>query len=223
MQAPRITRNALPFLIGMPLAWAVLWFHPNVAPDDVYRDLRDEVTAYQIVHVGTLIFIGLMGVALYMLVRDLPGKAATISRLAIGPFVLLYESLRDRHRAGDRRARPARERRARGAAPRRVRRHPGSGRQRHRGRSRRRRKHRGAGMDNSGHRGCGCSPPRWRADPGNGTPRAVAGRGLAPAAHGPIGLACFASAVLMLYRSQRVNASRTAQAETPTPTPAATV
>ena len=31
-----------------------------------------------------------MGVALYMLVRDLPGRAATISRLAIGPFVLFY-------------------------------------------------------------------------------------------------------------------------------------
>ena len=38
------------------------------------------------------IFIGLMGVALYMLVRDLPGKAATISRWAIGPFVLLYSA-----------------------------------------------------------------------------------------------------------------------------------
>jgi hypothetical protein len=44
------------------------------------------------VHVGTLIFIGLMGVALYTLVRDLPGKAATISRLAIGPFVLFYSA-----------------------------------------------------------------------------------------------------------------------------------
>ena len=31
-----------------------------------------------------------MGVALYLLVRDLPGRAATISRLAIGPFVLFY-------------------------------------------------------------------------------------------------------------------------------------
>ena len=43
-----------------------------------------------IVHAGTLVFIGLMGLALYMLVRDLPGKAATISRMAIGPFVLFY-------------------------------------------------------------------------------------------------------------------------------------
>ena len=32
MKAPRITRNQLLFLIGTPLAWAVLlWFHPDVA------------------------------------------------------------------------------------------------------------------------------------------------------------------------------------------------
>ena len=48
------------------------------------------MTTYQVVHVGTLIFIGLIGVALYLLVRDMPGTAARISRLAIGPFVLLY-------------------------------------------------------------------------------------------------------------------------------------
>ena len=56
----------------------------------MYGGLRDEVTTYQIVHAGTLIFIGLMGAALYLLVRALPGTAAKISRLAIGPFVLLY-------------------------------------------------------------------------------------------------------------------------------------
>jgi hypothetical protein len=79
------------FLMGVPLAWAVLlWFHPSVAPDDVYGDLRDQVVTYQIVHTGTLVFIGLIGVALYLLVRDLPGRAARISRLAIGPFVLFY-------------------------------------------------------------------------------------------------------------------------------------
>jgi hypothetical protein len=75
----------------MPLAWAVLlWFHPNVDPNHVYADLRDNVVAYQIVHAGTLVFIGLIGLALYLLVRDLPGRAAKISRLAIGPFVLFY-------------------------------------------------------------------------------------------------------------------------------------
>jgi hypothetical protein len=79
------------FLIGVPLAWAVLlWFHPSVDPDDVYGSLRDQAVTYQIVHIGTLVFIGLMGAALYLLVRDLPGRAARISRLAIGPFVLFY-------------------------------------------------------------------------------------------------------------------------------------
>ena len=88
---PPIAPKRLAFLIAVPLAWgALLWFHPAVGPDSVYQDLRDQVNAYLIVHVGTLIFIGLMGVALYMLVRDLPGRAATISRLAIGPFVVFY-------------------------------------------------------------------------------------------------------------------------------------
>ena len=91
MDSPRFTRPVLAFAIGVPLGWAVLlWFHPDVDPNHVYADLRDNVTAYQIVHVGTLIFIGLMGVALYLLVRDMPGTAARVSRLAIGPFVLFY-------------------------------------------------------------------------------------------------------------------------------------
>ena len=92
MDSPaRFTRPVIAFAIGVPLAWAVLlWFHPDVNPDDVYGSLQDDVTAYLVVHVGTLIFIGLMGAALYLLVRDMPGTAARISRLAIGPFVVLY-------------------------------------------------------------------------------------------------------------------------------------
>jgi hypothetical protein len=92
MDSPvRFTRPLLALTIGAPLAWAVLlWFHPDVDPNHVYADLREHVAAYQVVHVGTLVFIGLLGLALYLLVRDLPGSAARISRLAIGPFVLFY-------------------------------------------------------------------------------------------------------------------------------------
>jgi hypothetical protein len=92
MDSPtRFTRPLIAFAIAVPLAWAVLlWFHPDVDPNHVYTDLRDDVVAYQIVHVGTLVFIGLIGLALYLLVRDLPGRAARVSRVAIGPFVLLY-------------------------------------------------------------------------------------------------------------------------------------
>ena len=48
------------------------------------------MTQWLVVHCLTLIFIGLMGAALYLLVRDLPGTAAKINRIAVGPFVLFY-------------------------------------------------------------------------------------------------------------------------------------
>jgi hypothetical protein len=88
---PPFTPARLAFLMIVPLAWAVLlWFHPGGDGAVIYDSLADEVTAWQIVHTGTLVFIGLMGVALYLLMRDVPGRAAGISRLAIGPFVLFY-------------------------------------------------------------------------------------------------------------------------------------
>ena len=86
------TRPLIAFLIAVPLAWAVLLVFHGAGPgaDGVYASLRDEADTWMLVHVGTLVFIGLMGVALWLLVRDLPGTAARISRLAIGPFVLFY-------------------------------------------------------------------------------------------------------------------------------------
>ena len=91
MDSRRFTRPQLAFAMGVPLAWAVLLlFHPDVPPDDVYGGLRDEVTAYIVVHVGTLVFIALLGLVLHMLVKDLPGRAARIARVAVIPFVVCY-------------------------------------------------------------------------------------------------------------------------------------
>ena len=54
MDSPsRLSRPWLAFAIGVPLAWAVLlWFHPDVDRNHIYADLRDDVVAYQVVHVG---------------------------------------------------------------------------------------------------------------------------------------------------------------------------
>jgi hypothetical protein len=225
MRTPRITRNQLPFLIGMPIAWAVLlWFHPDVPdPDNVYEGLRDEVTTYLIVHVGMLVFIGLIGVALYMLVRDLSGKAATISRLAIGPFVLFYSAWETviglatgvlvQH-ANDS---PAGQRPA-----------VSDGIQ--------------ALGDNAivGEMGvvgivgglawvtaviAAAVAVRHAGAPVLATVLLALSAVVVshPPPIGPIGLACFAGAVLVLYRSQHVNASKTAHAASPTPTSAANV
>jgi hypothetical protein len=91
MPVPQLNRRLLPFFIGVPLVWAaVLIFHPAPDPDHIHGSLQDEVTQWLVVPCLTLIFIGLMGAALYLLVRDLPGTAAKISRIAVGPFVLFY-------------------------------------------------------------------------------------------------------------------------------------
>jgi hypothetical protein len=90
MDSPVLSRQRLAFLIGVPLAWAVLLlFHPT-GSGELYDEVRGEVTRWQVVHVGTLFFIGLMGLAVYLLVRDLTGLAARVSRWAAAVFVLFY-------------------------------------------------------------------------------------------------------------------------------------
>jgi hypothetical protein len=90
MELPRFTRGEIAFCLVVPIAWAILLvFHPAVG-DPVYDSLEDEATAFYVVHLGMLLFIGLIGAALYLLVRQLPGTAAQVSQLAIGPFILFY-------------------------------------------------------------------------------------------------------------------------------------
>jgi hypothetical protein len=180
---PQLTDKRLGFLIGVPLAWAVLlWFHPGGDGDVIYTSLRDEVTAWQIVHVGTLVFIGLMGIALYMLVQDLPGEGRDHQPARHRPVRPVLRSLGGRHRPGHRRAGPTCERCAAGSAARRVGRHPEPAGQRHRGRSRRIRHHRGPRVGHGGGRGGDGVPPRSGAGHGLGAPRTFGGGRVAPAA-----------------------------------------
>jgi uncharacterized membrane protein YiaA len=91
MTVPALSPYRLSFLLAVPLAWAVLlMFHPAPDPSDIYGSLRDESTQWLVVHIGTLLFIGLMGAALFLLVSGLPGLAAKVSRVAAGAFVLCY-------------------------------------------------------------------------------------------------------------------------------------
>jgi hypothetical protein len=81
----------LALLVGAPLAWAVvLLFHGSPDPDDIYGSLRDEATRLTAVHLASLVFIGLLGAALFYMLRGVPGRAAQVSRLALGPFVVFY-------------------------------------------------------------------------------------------------------------------------------------
>jgi hypothetical protein len=52
--------------------------------------VQDQVTAWLVVHIGMMVFIPLMAVAVYLLLRDIEGTAARISRIALVPFVVVY-------------------------------------------------------------------------------------------------------------------------------------
>ena len=93
MDSPRLSRDLLAFLIGVPLAWAVLLlFHPGGDGKEIYLDVQDSVTAFMVVHLGMLIFIPLMAAAIWLLLRGLDGNAATVSRIALVPFVIFYSA-----------------------------------------------------------------------------------------------------------------------------------
>jgi len=93
MDQPRLSRNEVAFIIGVPIAWAVLLlFHPGGDPDTIYLDLQDEVTRALVVHIGMMLFIPLFAVAIYLLMRGVEGTAARVSRIALAPFVIFYSA-----------------------------------------------------------------------------------------------------------------------------------
>lgn len=88
---PRFSRAEVAFLIAVPVLWAVLLaFHAAPDGNDIYGGLEGEGTRWIAVHLGSVFFIDLMAVALLLLLRGVPGTAAKISRVAIFPFVVLY-------------------------------------------------------------------------------------------------------------------------------------
>lgn len=77
-------------LIGTPLALAaLLTIHPE-GEGQIYAGVRDHVTDWLVVHIGLAIGAVLMAIALYQLVRGVAGRAATVSRAALGPFVVAF-------------------------------------------------------------------------------------------------------------------------------------
>ena len=79
------------FLVGVPLAWAVLLlFHPGGEGDEIYQDLHDKVTRWMVVHVGMMLFIPLFAAAVYLLLRGVEGTAAQVSRIGLVLFVVFY-------------------------------------------------------------------------------------------------------------------------------------
>jgi hypothetical protein len=77
------------FLLGVPLAWAVLLlFHPT--GDEYYPAISDSVTRWLVVHLGTMLFIPLLAAAMFVMLRGIEGTAARVSRVALVVFAIVY-------------------------------------------------------------------------------------------------------------------------------------
>ena len=91
VQRRPLSRREIMFLAGVPLAWAVLLlFHPGGEGKEIYRDLQDQVTRMLVVHIGMLLFIPLIAVVVYVLLRGVEGTAALVSRIALALYVVFY-------------------------------------------------------------------------------------------------------------------------------------
>ena len=92
-QPRAFTSAEVAFLIGVPLLWAVLLlFHPGGEGDEIYLEVQDNVTRFLVVHIGMMLFIPLMAVGVYLLLRGVEGTAAWVSRIALVPFVVFYSA-----------------------------------------------------------------------------------------------------------------------------------
>ncbi len=67
----------------------MLWFHPP-GGENIFEDVRKDVDAWLTVHRLFLLFIPLLAIAVYVLLRDLTGRAATVSRVAVVFFLCFY-------------------------------------------------------------------------------------------------------------------------------------
>ena len=91
MERRPLSRRDVMFLVGVPLAWIVLLlFHPAGEGKDIYFDLQGQVTRMLVVYIGMLLFIPLMAVVVYVLLRGVEGTAALVSRIALAPYVVFY-------------------------------------------------------------------------------------------------------------------------------------
>ena len=91
MSPLRLSRSEVAFVVGVPIAWAILLlFHPGGDGNQIYASLDGDGTRMLVVHVGMLVFIPLLAVAIWLLSRGIETPAARIGRAALPVFVVFY-------------------------------------------------------------------------------------------------------------------------------------
>lgn len=77
-------------LIGAPLAFAALLMLHPMGGGDFYTGVSDNVTPWLAVHYGGAVLFPLMGYVIWLLIREIPGRAATVARIAVPVYAVFY-------------------------------------------------------------------------------------------------------------------------------------
>ena len=81
-------RSAL--LVGAPLAFAALLMLHPMGGGDFATLVSENLTPWLTVHYGAAVLFPLMGYVIWVLIRDLHGRAATVARVAIPVYAVFY-------------------------------------------------------------------------------------------------------------------------------------
>ena len=80
-------------MLGTPILFAILSIlHPVPHAPKIMYDLQTGYGFWVGIHVAELFLLGFLGLTLWFLLEGLEGKAATIGRLAIIPFLVFYSA-----------------------------------------------------------------------------------------------------------------------------------
>src|SRR5215813_8914260 len=91
MARSQILRRLL--LLGTPAILGLLEiFHPRAYPP-YFENLLPQANWWFVLHLLQLPLFGLLGLAVLVLIRDLQGSAATISRAGIAFYLVFYTAL----------------------------------------------------------------------------------------------------------------------------------
>jgi hypothetical protein len=87
----RFSHTEVALVVAVPVAWAVLLlFHPTGDGEDFYPIVSEQVTPWMVVHVGTLVLVPLLAGVTVLLLRGVEGVAALLSRVALAVFAVVY-------------------------------------------------------------------------------------------------------------------------------------
>lgn len=78
------------FLIAAPPPFAALLAQHPMGGDDLFTEISGSVTPWLLIHYSGAVFFPLMALVVWLLIRDIPGRAATIARFALPVYAVFY-------------------------------------------------------------------------------------------------------------------------------------